>query len=64
MHRMNFGRFLLYLELALYFAELDFSLSSKQGQRVGLHDQLIWHPNRRVEVDLESKLVKNRSKST
>ena len=48
----------------LYFAELAFSLSFKHGQRVELHNQPIWYPIRRMEADLEPKLVKDWSKST
>ena len=62
---MNFGWFLLYLVPALlYFAELAFSLSSKQGQYVGPHYQSFGHPTRCMEADLEPTLVKDWSKST
>ena len=58
-HRRKIWPVLLYLVLTLwYFAELAFSLTSKQRQRVGPYDQLIWHPTRRVEADLELNLVK------
>ena len=65
MDSINFCLFLLNLALTLlYFAELAFSLCSKQGQHVGLHDNPIWHSKKHMEADLELKLVNNWSKST
>ena len=57
---MNSNPIFAVLVLALlYFAELAFSLSFKQGKLVGLHNQPIWHPIRHMEADLEPKLVKD-----
>ena len=57
---MNSNPIFAVLVLALlYFAELAFSLSSKQGQHVEPYDQLIWYPTRHVEADLELNLVKD-----
>ena len=61
----NLACFLLSFVLALlYFTVLAFSYFSKHGQRVGLHIQLIWHPKKNLEADLELNLVKDWSKLT